>query len=305
MTNWRLWFGMISTGLILLIAIFGTALAPYEKDFMEPSGYYYNSDDDFGFYSSPYPPSKEHLLGTDEWGYDILTLLLYGAKYTIFVGIGVSLLRIIIGGSLGMWFGLSGQVEKKSSSIFSLLGSIPAFLIVYFLLIGITINSALSTMELVILQSFLMILVGFPGVYSAVYSKTGELKKELYITATKALGAGKFRIMWKHILPHLKGTLLVMFVKEIILVLTLIGQLGIFNLFLGGTILRLGGPPVYISISRDWAGLIGQWRSFVYDYQWILYFPLLAFIILLFSFYMLSRGIELKQKSTLQKYPHI
>jgi peptide/nickel transport system permease protein len=305
MGNWRLWIGIIACGLIILVAIFGPVLAPYEKDYTEPTGYYYNSSDDFGFYTSPYPPSKKHLLGTDEWGYDILTLLLHGAKYTVFVGIGVAFLRIVIGGSLGIWFGLSGREKKKQNSIFGLLGSIPAFLILYFLLIGITINSTLSVMELVLLQSFLMIIVGFPGVYAAIFSKTTELNKELYITATKALGAGKLRILWKHILPHLKGTLLAMFIKEIILVLTLIGQLGIFNLFLGGTILRLGGPPVYISISRDWAGLIGQWRSFVYDYQWILYYPLLAFIILLFSFYMLSRGIELKQKATLQKYPHI
>src|SRR5690606_32929984 len=116
-------------------------------------------------------------------------------------------------------------------------------------LIGITINSSLSVIELVLLQSFIMILVGIPGVYAAVFSKTNELKSELFITATRSLGAGKIRIMRKHIFPHLKGTLLAMFVKEIILVLTLIGQLGIFNLFLGGSILRLGGPPVYISIS--------------------------------------------------------
>ncbi|WP_047985936.1 ABC transporter permease [Ornithinibacillus californiensis] len=305
MTNWRLWVGGIATSLIILIALIGPILAPYEKDYVEPTGYYYNGPDDFGFHASPYPPSKEHLLGTDEWGYDILTLLLYGAKYTVFVGIGVALFRIFIGGALGIWFGLSLSKKKKTNSVFGLLGSIPAFLIIYFLLIGITINSPLSVMELVTLQSILMILLGFPGVYAAIYSKTSELAKEEYITATKALGAGKIRIMRKHILPHLKGTLLAMFIKEIILVLTLIGQLGVFNLFLGGTILRLHGPPVYISISRDWAGLIGQWRSFIYDFQWILFFPLLAFILMLFSFYILSRGIELKQKTTLQKFPHI
>lgn len=305
MTNWRLWLGIISTSFILFIAVFGPLLAPYEKDYVEPTGYYYNGPDDFGVHSSPYPPSKEHLLGTDEWGYDILTLLLYGAKYTVFVGIGVAFLRIAIGGSLGIWLGLSGKEKKKTGTIFGLLGSIPAFLIIYFLLIRITINSPLSILELILVQSLLMVVVGFPGVYSAIYSKTIELNKELYITATKALGSSKLRILGKHIFPHLKGTLLAMFVKEIILVLTLIGQLGIFNLFLGGSILRLGGPPVYISISRDWAGLIGQWRSFIYDYQWILYFPLLAFVLLLFSFYMLSRGIELRQKATMQKYPHI
>ncbi|WP_010093548.1 ABC transporter permease [Ornithinibacillus scapharcae] len=306
MTNWRLWIGIITCSLIVLLAILGPVIAPYEKDFMEPTGYYYNGPEDFGVHSSPYPPSKEHIFGTDQWGYDILTLLLYGAKYTVFVGIGVALVRIIVGGLLGMWFGLTGREGKKNSnSIFGLLGSIPAFVILYFLLIGITINSELSTLELIFLQAFIMIIIGVPGVYAAIHSKTNELKKDLYITAARALGAGRFRILWKHLLPHLKGTFLAMFVKEIIIVLTLIGQLGIFNLFFGGTILRLGGPPVYISISREWAGLIGQWRSFVYDFQWILIVPLIAFLLLLFSFYILSRGIEIRQKAILQKYPHI
>src|SRR5690606_301268 len=146
----------------LFIAVFGPLLAPYEKDYVEPTGYYYNGPDDFGVHSSPYPPSKEHLLGTDEWGYDILTLLLYGAKYTVFVGIGVALLRIAIGGSLGIWFGLSGKEKKKTGTIFGLLGSIPAFLIIYFLLIRITINSPLSILELILVQSLLMVVVGFP-----------------------------------------------------------------------------------------------------------------------------------------------
>ncbi len=305
MTNWRLWIGIISTSFFVLLAIFGPMAAPYEKDYVEPVGYYYNGPDDFGVHSAPYPPSAKHPFGTDEWGYDILTLLLYGAKYTVLTGAGVALLRIVIGGTAGIWFGLSSRKQKEKNTIFGMLGSIPAFLIIYFVLYGITINSPLSVMELILLQSSLMVLVGIPGVYAAVFSKTVELKSELFITAAKSLGAGKIRIMRKHIFPHLKGTLLAMFVKEIILVLTLIGQLGIFNLFLGGSILRLGGPPVYVSITREWSGLIGQWRSFVYDYHWVLFFPLLAFILLLFSFYMLSRGIELRQKEKLQKYPHI
>lgn len=306
MTNWRLWIGIITCSFIILLAFLGPVIAPYEKDFTEPTGYYYNGPEDFGVHSSPYPPSKEHLLGTDEWGYDILTLLLYGAKYTVLVGIGVAFIRILFGGVLGMWFGLSRRENKNSSSsIFGILGSIPAFLILYFLLIGITINSALSTLELIFLQTLIMVIIGIPGVYAAIHSKTNELKEDLYITAARALGASRIRILWKHLFPHLKGTFLAMFVKEIIIVLTLIGQLGIFNLFLGGTILRLGGSGVYVSISREWTGLIGQWRSFIYDYQWILLVPLLAFICLLYSFYILSRGIEIRQKGILQKYPHI
>lgn len=303
MINWRLWLGIIMIVLLVGIAIFGGSLAPYDKDYTEPSGYYFNSNEDFGVHAAPYEPSEKHLLGTDQWGYDILSLLLYGAKYTIFVGFLVALTRITVGGFLGI---LGGILSRKniSGNGFGLLGSIPAFLLIYFVMIDITINSSLPMMDLIILQSVLMALVGIPGVYSAIFSKTKELKKNLFILASMSLGAGSLRISIKHILPHLKGTLMVMFVKEIILTLSLIGQLGIFNIFLGGTILRMD-PPIYLSVSNDWAGLIGQWRSFVYDYHWVLFYPLLAFVLVIFSFYMLSRGLELKQKAQLQKYPYI
>ncbi|WP_099158218.1 ABC transporter permease [Virgibacillus ndiopensis] len=303
MINWRLGLGVILTGLLVLVAIFGPMLAPYEEDYVKPSGYYYNSNDDFGVISNPTPPSSEHIFGTDQYGYDILTLLLYGAKYTLLVGLLVALV-IVIGGLLGLINGIRSKNEKVGSS-FGLLGSIPAFIIIYFVMVGIVVNSSLTMIDLIILQSVLMTIVGIPGVYAAVFSKTKELKKNLYITASHSLGARSFRIAWKHLLPHLKGTLMVMFVKEIILVLSLIGQLGIFNIFLGGTILRLGGEGVYLSVTHDWAGLIGQWRSFVYDYQWVLLYPLLAFVLVIFSFYILSRGIELKDKHGFKKYPHI
>ncbi|WP_106497510.1 ABC transporter permease [Lentibacillus sp. Marseille-P4043] len=304
MINWRLWLGMVLTVSLVFIAIFGPALAPYDEDFMEPSGYYYNDNDDFGVYAAPFAPSRDHLLGTDQYGYDILTLLLYGAKYTLVVGVLVALLRIVIGALFGLLNGIRNNHEKVGSS-FGLLGSIPAFIIIYFVMIGIVVNSSFSMMELILIQSILMTLVGIPGVYAAVFSKTKELKKNLYISASKALGARSFRIAWKHLLPHLKGTLMVMFVKEIILVLSLIGQLGIFNVFLGGTIYRQGGEDVYLSVTHDWAGLIGQWRSFVYDYHWVLFYPLLAFVLVIFSLYILSRGLELKDKQGLKKYPHI
>lgn len=303
MINWRLWIGALMTFLIFLIAIIGPAIAPYEEDYVEPSGYFYHSSENFGINAAPFPPSKDHLLGTDRWGYDILTLLLYGAKYTVFVGIIVALIRMVIGGILGLWMGV-GSKQRIGGNSFGVLGGIPAFLIIYFAMAGITINSNLSMMELVIIQSILMSLVGIPGVYAAVFSKTKELKKNQFITSSQSLGAGTYRIAVKHMYPHLKGTLLVMFIKEIILTLSLIGQLGIFNIFLGGTIHRLNSN-IYLSVSHEWAGLIGQWRSFIYDYQWILFYPLLAFVIVIFSFYILSRGIELKQRAHMQKYPHI
>ncbi|TFB24041.1 ABC transporter permease subunit [Filobacillus milosensis] len=306
MTNWRLWVGLSLTAILIIIAIIGPAIAPYDEDYVMEVEYFYNGEDDYGIISNPAPPSAKHPFGTDKWGYDILTLLLHGAKYTIFISLLVAFMRVVVGGGLGILMGnLKNSKNNNLGFGFGLLGSIPQFLILYFVLFGITINSSLSVFELTFLQTVLMVLIGVPGVFSATKSKTIELKKNLFITASRALGAGPWWVTTKQIIPHLRGSLLSLFIKEIILTLTLMGQLGIFKLFLGGTILRLHGPAVYLSKTNEWTGLIGQWRSFIYSYEWILMYPLAAFVITIFSFYLLSRGIEIYQRDQLKRYPHI
>ncbi|WP_336990407.1 hypothetical protein [Bacillus infantis] len=92
------------------------------------------------------------------------------------------------------------------------------------------------------------------------------------------------------------------FVNECIQVLHIIGQLGIFNLFLGGTEKQYF-PTIYLSITNEWSGLIGQSRSFLYHSQWIIIFPLAAYVLLLVAFYLLSAG--LKDRKKLNRPTHI
>ncbi|WP_090236763.1 hypothetical protein [Lentibacillus halodurans] len=127
MGNWRLWSGCLITGLLLIIALAGPAFAPYDSDFQEPAGYV-ETDDGKEMMGSPFPPSEDHWLGTDEWGYDILSMLLYGAKYTFFTAVFTASARVLIGGSAGLIAGM-GNRKVRTGNGFGLLGSIPAFLI--------------------------------------------------------------------------------------------------------------------------------------------------------------------------------
>lgn len=303
MGNLRLWIGCSITIFFLIIAIVGPVFAPYEPDYQDAAKYI-ETDDGHQLMGAPFPPSKRHLFGTDEWGYDILTLLLFGAKYTLFTSIFTALFRVMIGGIAGL---VSGMREKQRNKIpmFGLLGSIPSFLIVYFVMIGIIKNSALPSWKLALIQGALMTIIGIPGVYATISEKTTVIRKNLFVTASKSLGSSDFRMIRKHIFPYLRGTLSILFFKEIILVLGLIGQLGIFDLFLGGTIRRETAPFIQISRTHEWAGIIGQWRMFIYDSQWILFFPLAAFILLLLGLYLIIRGLEQQQKGAYNKFPYI
>jgi len=292
--NYKWWSGIILVSFFLFISLFGSFFAPYPKDYQVEVSYGET------LVVPPLPPSKDYLFGTDKWGHDILSLLLYGAKYTVFTVIFVSALRIIIGSILGIIHGLSGKAfmpKKKKITIFN---SIPPVVIIYFIMIGINVNPALSPLALAFIQGLLMSILGIAGVHDVIYAKTSEIKQSLYVMASETLGGDKWHIMKKHIFPLLKGNLAILFLNEAIQSLHLIGQLGIFNVFFGGTIFQ---PDfrIYLSLTHEWSGLIGQARSFFSHSQWIVLFPLLAYLLLLLSFYLLSAGFTERGRRKMRK----
>ncbi|PLR94432.1 ABC transporter permease [Bacillus sp. T33-2] len=294
--NWKLIAGLLLVFFFVVIAIIGPHVAPYEVN-KQMDIKYIETENGEEMRAPPFPPSKEHLFGTDKWGYDILTLLLHGAKFTIFTVIIVALVRVMLGALLGILMALTKtniQVPTKKIKM-NVFSGFPIFIFIYFILIEININPILKPITLTLIVGSLLTLFGLPSVFFTVYGKTMEVKKSLYVVASQSIGGSKLHIAKKHILPSLRNHLVIIFVNEIIQVLHLIGQLGIFNLFVGGTILRLGGPQVYIPITKEWAGLIGQFRSFLYHSQWILLFPLLCFLVLLFSFYLISQGLSAQE----------
>ncbi|MFT4415553.1 peptide ABC transporter permease [Fredinandcohnia humi] len=291
--NLKLSIGSILLFFFIFIAIFGPRFAPYDVDFSNPVKWV-QTDEGEQLRGSPFPPSKENLFGTDKWGFDILTLMLHGARYTVFAAIGIALVRVIIGASLGMYRGLQSKEVKKKPKV-TVLSGIPPFLLVFFVMVGISIQSSLDTMTLIYLQSVLMIIVGIPGVHESMCARTIEIVKLPFVVASQTVGGSRLHILKEHILPMMTGSIVLTFVNEVILVLNLIGQLAIFDLFFGGTELQIS-PTIYLSITNEWAGLIAHSRMNFYFTKWVVLFPLMGYLLYLFSFYLLLIGIKEMQR---------
>jgi peptide/nickel transport system permease protein len=308
--NWRLVVGGVLCLALLVLAVFGPYLAPYPEDYSEKLVYRQTAEGPVAVYA-PAPPSRLHPLGTDRWGYDILSLLMYGARFTIFTALGVALLRMLTGAGIGLYLGLRGpprqlsaEARGKSPLGLGALGAIPAFAVVYFIMARINIQSPLSAWELILIQGTLMVLLGLPAVAAMVRRKTEDLRNSMWVEAAAALGASRGRIGRRHILPMLKEDLLLVLVNEVILTLCLVGQLGIFDLFLGGSI-RYMDPLMYVSRTHEWAGMIGQARTSLQANQWMLAGPLLAYLLAVIGFYVLLRGMEQRYRAGYHKYPKI
>jgi peptide/nickel transport system permease protein len=236
---------------------------------------------------------------------------MYGARFTVFTALVVALLRSLFGGGLGLYLGMwrgrvpaDPQRSRGQSGGLGALGAIPAFAVVYFVMVGINIESPLTPLALVAIQGTLMLALGIPSVAAMVRKRTEDTRRAMWVTAAEALGATRGRVARRHILPMLKEDLLLVLVNEVILTLCLVGQLGIFQLFLGGTV-RYVDPLMYVSRTHEWAGMIGQARTSIQANQWTLLGPLAAYLVAVLSFYLLLRGLEQRYRAAYTKYPKV
>lgn len=305
--NKSLLAGLAITVLITLGALFGGYLSPNDLQDQLKVEYVVDDQGKGTVVAPPAAPGGEYPLGTDKYGYDLLAKLLDGAKYTLFLSFGIAFARVFVGGLLGMllgYFGGNKPASRPAADSWKALNGIPIFLITWLLLIGISINSTLSPLQLSALLGIVLTAVGVPSVLSTIKDKTLVLRERPYVLASESLGAGHWTIVRSHLFPFLKESFLILIVQEIVLVLTLFGQLAIFNLFVGGTTMYMD-PPEYHSRTNEWAGLIGQARGFLYVNQWILFIPLASYVLLIMGFQLVSNGLEQRYKRTYAKHSYL
>jgi peptide/nickel transport system permease protein len=230
-----LWIGGCLLAIFVVTAVLGPYVAPYSPDYKKPLRFVEGKP-----VTSPEPPSAKHWLGKDQRGRDVLTLMLYGLKYTLFFVLLVSLFRVMLGGVIGVWSGMRngpGEAqetpdpkEKGLLSLSGLFGGIPAiFLLVYLLEPMI---SSLSFEMTILVQGAIIAAFGVAPVASAVAEQTRKLKNRLFVLDAKTMGATRGWLIRRHILPMLKEKLVILFVQEMILVLNTLGQLSVFTIFL-------------------------------------------------------------------------
>lgn len=150
------------------------------------------------------PPSWTFWLGTDNFGRDVLTRILYGARISLLVGTVPSLISLIIGAAMGI---LSGYIGGKTDAIImriaDMMIAFPSLLLAMVVMYTLGAN---------LLNIFIALaLVGWASVARVVRSQTLALKGKEFIEAARANGTSRATIMLKHIFPNVIPTLIVLF----------------------------------------------------------------------------------------------
>jgi ABC-type dipeptide/oligopeptide/nickel transport system permease subunit len=218
------------------------------------------------------PPSREHWLGTDAIGRDVLTRVLWGARTTLWIAFCAMAIAIVCGAALGILAGMSGGwLDSFISRATDFLLSFPAILLGLFLLTFLP-RSAES----------LIIAVGIAGMPTVIRQMRAAYVSEQakdYVLAARAVGASRWRIAWREILPNCLGLLLVLCAIQ--LATAVLESAGLS--FLG-----LSGQPDV----PEWGAMLQQARAELVTAPWLSIAPGLAIALTVLGFNLLSDGLR-------------
>ncbi|MGZ3674981.1 MAG: ABC transporter permease [Ktedonobacterales bacterium] len=219
------------------------------------------------------PPSAAHLLGTDDIGRDEFARLLYGAQVSLAVGVFAMLLTIIIGvvlGSVAGYYG--GWFDTLLMRVTDAFLSVPFYLIL-FVLSKVFSNGQVSDVVL------LIGLFSWPGTARIVRAEFLSYKEREFLMAARTLGAGNFRLMFRHILPNAAGPIIVS-----------------ATLLVGGAIITESTlsffgfgiqPP-----TPSWGNMLTDSREYIFKDPLLLYLPGLAILLVVLCFNLIGDGLR-------------
>lgn len=251
-------------GLIILLILILTAIF---ADFIAPYGY-----DDQVLDDQFIAPCLEHIFGTDNFGRDIFSRVVYGSRISLQVGLismGVAVILGCIVGSIAGYY--TGLVDNLIMRIIDIMLAIPS------ILLAISIAAALGPG---LRNVMIAIAIGsVPQFARIVRASILTVKEQEYIEASRATGASDLRIIVSHILPNCIAPIIVQ------------TTLGVGNAILNAAGLSFIGLGVQPPIP-EWGAMLSAARQYIRDYWWMLTFPGLAIMLTVFALNVLGDGLR-------------
>lgn len=257
--------GLIMVIFVLIVAFGAPYLSPYnplEQDLqarLKPPFWDEKSD-------------ARYFLGTDQVGRDLLSRLIYGARISLSVGFLTMTFSAILGITLGIIAGYyRGIWDSVISNCVNIMMSFP------YILLAISVMAAAGPgfKNLILVLG----LTGWPIYTRLVRAEVIELKSRDFVTAARALGGRDSGVIWKHIVPNLMSSIIVLATFEL-------ARMIIRESFL--SFLGLGIPPPMAS----WGGMLAEGRSYMLGLWWLAAIPGLAIFFTTLGINLMGDGIR-------------
>ncbi|OZI60881.1 ABC transporter permease [Bordetella genomosp. 11] len=253
------WVGLGLLLLIALVALLAPWIAPHDP---LQQNIAYRLD----------PPSAEFWLGTDSYGRDVLSRLIYGARVSLLVGFVAILIAMSIGASLGILAGyIGGLLDQFIMGLVDVLLSFPT------LLLGLMVAAMLgASLENLIIAIAITEIAPFVRVARA---PTIALKQRDFVEAGRALGYGPLRLMGVHILPNM--------ISDVV-VLGSLWMASAIRTEASLSFIGLGVPPP----AATWGGMIREGFENILDAWWLTVFPSVAILLTVLALNLLGDALR-------------
>jgi peptide/nickel transport system permease protein len=265
-------FGAVIVLLLIFVALFGSTIAPYDPNAIDFSNRFS-------------PPTINHFFGTDDFGRDIFSRVLYGARISLLVGVIAVGIAATLGTTLGLLAGYTNRiVDEVIMRAIDVLFAFPAILLAIAVLaiLGKGVDNAMIAIGLVYTPIFARI------ARSAVLS----VKNEEFVKAARSLGSSDFNIIRWHILPNSIAPLIVETSLSLAFAILAEAALSFFGL---GT-----QPP-----DPSWGRMLKEGQDYFRQSVWMAIFPGLAIMLSVMGFNFLGDGLrdalDPKMKQVLEK----
>jgi peptide/nickel transport system permease protein len=245
--------------LILAFALLAPLIAPYDPNLQETA-------------NRLMPPSALHWLGTDAFGRDILSRMIYGARPTLLLVLVVVLLMAPLGILIGTFAGFfGGMTERLLMRITDIVMSFPRLLLA-FAFVAIMgpglINGALA-----------LALTSWPAYARQARVETAALRRSDYLAAAEMVGIRGARLLWGHILPLVLPSAIIRLALDLSGIILAAAGLG----FLG-----LGVRPP----TAEWGSMVSEGTQVIFDQWWVAAVPGVAILVTSFAFNLLADGLR-------------
>lgn len=245
--------------LLVLMCLFADFIAPYDYAEQDPAAKFQL-------------PSAEHLLGTDNYGRDLLSRIIVGGRVSLLVSVLSVVISLIIGGFIGAIAGYyAGTTDGIIMRIMDIVMAIPQFLL------AVAVSVALGSG---IVNTAIAIAVGsIPGYARLMRASVMTIREQEYTEAARALGNSNMSILFKHIIPNTLSPLIVE-----------------TTLRVGSNILAISGlsfvglgvqPP-----TPEWGSIMAAGRQFIRDFWPMVTFPGVFIMLTMFGFNILGDGLR-------------
>ncbi len=274
--------GLIIVLVVVFLGIFGDFLAPYPA-FPDPKALtpFYNGD-------VRTPPNSQYLMGTDVLGTDVLSNILHGTKFALYVGVVVTAITmaiaIVVGAVAGYFGSWVDNILMRLTEVFLVFPSLLFILIfVRVFTLGANVGSSINFLGINIpigltIVIFVLAIFNWPGDARMIRGEFLRIRELEFIEAEKALGASNRRIIFRHILPNILSSIIV--VASLTIAYAILLEAGVSFLGFGDV------------NTMTWGQILQNNFSDMRIVWWAELFPGLAILLTVFGFNLLGDGLS-------------